>query len=84
MGWFQKTCRQAGYMVHLIVRPPDQPTARHEVRREVEEQRVSPTVTLRRTTIEEIEFTPAPGSFGNPGHPEHRQNDSPRRNTPQD
>lgn len=58
MPWFQRLCRQAGLMVHHIVTPvkgPDKAEKR-EVSRTVEEERVSPTTTLRRTTIEEIEI----------------------------
>ena len=54
MGWFDRFCRNAGLMIHHIVRPV--PTAsRRETSRKVEQKKVNDTVTLRRTTIEEIE-----------------------------
>jgi hypothetical protein len=56
MGWFQRLCRDAGLMVHHIVKP--EKSERREVKRTVEEKRVSSTTTLRRTTIEEIEIRP--------------------------
>lgn len=54
MGWFTKFCRQAGLTVHQIVKPVEQ-TQKREVSRRVEEKKVNEQVTLRRTTIEEIE-----------------------------
>lgn len=61
MGWFQRLCRDTGLMVHHIVKPAPAAGAKpgaetREVKRTVEEQQVSPTVTLRRTTIEEVEI----------------------------
>ena len=54
MGWFTKCCRNAGLMIHYIIRPV--PTGgRREISRQVEQKKVNDTVTLRRTTIEEIE-----------------------------
>ncbi len=62
MPWFQSLCRSTGRMIHEIVKPvrgqTPEPSARREVSRSVEQERVSPTVTLRRTTIEEVEVTP--------------------------
>ena len=60
MAWFQKLCRQAGLAVHHVVHPEAEASSKTEVRRSVEEERVSPTVTLRRTTIEEVEIKPPP------------------------
>lgn len=56
MPWFQRFCRNAGLMVHHIIHPSS--GARHEIHRTMEERTVNPTVTLRRTTIEEIEIRP--------------------------
>lgn len=59
MNWFTKTCRNMGLMVHHIAKPIAEEQHRtHEVKRETQEQQVSETVTLRRTTIEEIEVKP--------------------------
>lgn len=63
MAWFPRLCRSTGLMIHAIIKPPPGRSAsgsgasrhRHEVRRDVEQKQISPTVTLRRTTIEEIE-----------------------------
>ncbi len=58
MNWFERLCRNTGLMVHNIAHP-DHPAGvgdrRATVKKVVEEKQVSPTVTLRRTTIEEIE-----------------------------
>ena len=59
MPWFPDLCRNVGLMLHHIVKPaPD--GRKHEVRRTVEEKTTDEGVTLRRTTIEEIEFKPKP------------------------
>ena len=58
MGLFGKLCRNTGLLVHGIMQPirDDRGKSRtREVKRTVEEEKVSPTTTLRRTTIEEIE-----------------------------
>ncbi|MFW5682322.1 MAG: hypothetical protein ACOC1G_04890 [Phycisphaeraceae bacterium] len=59
MSWFQRLCRNSGLMVHHIgksVKSKPGKGERHEVRRDVEESHPEPGVTLRRTTIEEIEY----------------------------
>lgn len=61
MSWFQKLCRNTGLMIHGVTKPikddakqkPTKQVVKHEV---VEEERDG--VTLRRTTIEEIEMKP--------------------------
>lgn len=65
MPWFQTLCRQAGLAVHKITTPQadrgPQDSARAtttQVRRSVEEFSPEPGVTLRRTTIEEVELRP--------------------------
>ena len=65
MPWFQKLCRQAGLAVHKVTTPADeQAKTTTEVRRTVEESSPQPGVTVRRTTIEEIELRP--GHDGDP------------------
>ena len=66
MPWFQKLCRQAGLAVHKVTTPADEATSNTttEVRRSVEESTPQPGVTLRRTTIEEIEFRSDSGDSG--------------------
>ena len=50
-NWFTRLCRNAGLAVHGVTRPGSQKqTTRHDT---VEQKRGK--VTLRRTTIEEIE-----------------------------
>ena len=55
MPWFQKLCRQTGLALHGVMRPAN----KAEVRRTVEEKQVNEHITLRRTTIEEIELKPS-------------------------
>lgn len=55
MGWFHKICRDMGLMLHNIRRPDGDKTERHEVQRKTQEKRQG-DVTLRRTTIDEIEI----------------------------
>lgn len=52
MAWFQKLCRSSGLMIHSIIKPD---TSKREVSRRTEEKKLNDKVTLRRTTIEEIE-----------------------------
>ncbi|MBL4701802.1 MAG: hypothetical protein JKX85_11160 [Phycisphaeraceae bacterium] len=57
-NWFTKLCFNAGHAIHTIVTPPqkvDQPQ-KTTVNKTVEEEKLSEQVTLRRTTIEEIEI----------------------------
>ena len=53
MSWFTDLCRNLGLMVHNI-RHPDA-KQRHVIRKQTEHERRG-NVTLRRTTIEEIEI----------------------------
>lgn len=62
MPWFSQLCRNLGLTVHHLRHPEGKPLAKQTVVREVEEERVSETVTLRRTTIEEVEVKPPPPS----------------------
>ena len=54
MGWFDKCCRNAGLIIHYVIRPVPR-GSRRQVSRKVEQKKVNESVTLRRTTIEEIE-----------------------------
>ena len=54
MPWFQKLCRNVGLAVHGVTHPDGQPQKR-TVSKTVDEERVNDQVTLRRTTIEEVE-----------------------------
>lgn len=64
MPWFQKLCRNLGRTVHNVVHPDGKPAQKKQtVRKTVEEQEFSDTVTLRRTTIEEVEVR-QPGDPG--------------------
>jgi hypothetical protein len=54
MNWFEKFCRNLGLAVHNIRHPDDK--ERRVIRREVHEENRG-DVTLRRTTIEEIEIS---------------------------
>ena len=58
MTWFTRLCRNAGLTIHHIVKPVQADTQKRELSRKVEQKQISPTVTLRRTTIEEVEFRP--------------------------
>lgn len=57
-SWFHTMCRQVGLMVHHVRHPEgdDQTTLeKRELGRQVEEKQVDEQVTIRRTTIEEME-----------------------------
>ena len=54
MPWFTRICRHAGLLIHDVIKPGDR-KQKCRVNKQVEEKKVSPTVTLRRTTIDEIE-----------------------------
>jgi len=62
MGWFQKICRNAGLMVHGITHPGGNDTlqsgSKQVTKHVVEEKKIDKNITLRRTTIEEIEMKP--------------------------
>ncbi|MCC7145902.1 MAG: hypothetical protein IT443_05610 [Phycisphaeraceae bacterium] len=59
MNWFERICRHAGLTVHHLMQPIRDAKPR-PIRRQVEEKKVNEQVTLRRTTIEEIQITPKP------------------------
>ena len=56
MGWFTRICRNTGLMIHHAATPIK--GEKRVVSHETQEQKVNDTVTLRRTTIEEIEVKP--------------------------
>ena len=57
MSWFTKLCRNTGLMIHHVVKPVGQSTKQtHTVNKKVEQKQVGPNMTLRRTTIDEIEI----------------------------
>ena len=58
MSWFPKLCRKAGRLVHDVTKMPKK--QRRAVSKTVEEKKINPSVTLRRTTIEEIEIREPP------------------------
>ena len=62
MGWFQNLCRNVGLAVHNVKQPIKDDAAERGntqvVKKEVEEEQVDENITLRRTTIEEIEIKP--------------------------
>jgi hypothetical protein len=55
MNWFERLMRNTGLMLHHTVKPLRK-SDKQVVRKEVEETKVNDKVTLRRTTIEEIEI----------------------------
>ncbi|HAI10194.1 MAG TPA: hypothetical protein DCM28_00715 [Phycisphaerales bacterium] len=59
-NWFTKLCYSAGKTIHEITKPaPGSKSSgsKRTVNKKVEEKKVSKNVTLRRTTIDEIEIT---------------------------
>ena len=60
MGWFTRLCRNTGLMIHHVAAPIK--GEKKMVSHETQEKKVNDTVTLRRTTIEEIEVKPTGGT----------------------
>ena len=62
MPWFQKLCRNLGLTVHNVKQPIKDDAAergnKQVVKKETHEEQVDENITLRRTTIEEIEMKP--------------------------
>ena len=56
MTWFARLCRNAGLTIHHIVKPIRSDAHKREVNRKVEQKKIDDKVTLRRTTIDEIEL----------------------------
>lgn len=65
MDWFGRLCRNTGLMVYHAASPFKKAKGpeprRHECRRTVEQHVAGPGMTLRRTTIDEIEIHPETG-----------------------
>ena len=56
-NWFTKLCRKSGLVIHHAITPAKKNKSnKRVVRHDVEEQKLNDNVTLRRTTIEEIEI----------------------------
>ena len=62
MPWFQNLCRNLGLTGHNVKQPIKDDKAdrgsKQVVNKEVEEEQIDENITLRRTTIEEIEMKP--------------------------
>lgn len=62
MPWFQNLCRNLGLTVHNVKQPIKDDKAergsKQVVKKEVEEEQIDENITLRRTTIEEVEMKP--------------------------
>lgn len=55
-NWFTRAFRDAGLMVHHIIKPMRSDKNRKEINRSTDERKLNENVTLRRTTIDEIEI----------------------------
>ena len=55
MPWFQQLCRNMGLMIHHTLKPVKK-SERQVLSKTVEEEQVDERITLRRTTIEEVEI----------------------------
>ncbi len=62
MGWFTRLCRNTGLMIHHAAKPVA--GGKQVISHQTQEQKVNDTMTLRRTTIEEIEVKPGPEESG--------------------
>jgi Sec-independent protein translocase protein TatA len=62
MPWFQNLCRNLGLAVHNVKKPIKDDSAqrgsKQVVKQETEVEKIDENITLRRTTIEEIEMKP--------------------------
>ncbi|QQE12345.1 hypothetical protein JD969_02400 [Planctomycetota bacterium] len=56
MNWFTRLCRNTGLMIHHVAKPVEEQSKKQTISKTVEEKQAGPNVTLRRTTIEEIEI----------------------------
>lgn len=59
-NWFTRLCFSSGKMIHQIVKPVEV-SKKTTVNKKVEEKQVSESITLRRTTIDEIEIKQTSG-----------------------
>lgn len=58
MGWFKSICRNLGLMVHNIGNPDDEGKVKRKIIKKEVEESTDGNLTLRRTTIEEVEIRP--------------------------
>ena len=62
MPWFQNLCRNLGLTVHNVKKPIKDDAAqrgsKQVVKHETHEEKIDENITLRRTTIEEVEMKP--------------------------
>jgi len=56
MNWFERLMRNTGLLIHHTVKPMKKGD-KQVVSKKVEEEKVNDKVTIRRTTIEEVEIT---------------------------
>ena len=56
MPWFQNLCRNVGLTIHNIKHPEKQGAKKQLVSKKTEEKQLDEKITLRKTTIEEIEM----------------------------
>jgi len=79
MKWFQNLCRNVGLTVHNVKKPLKDHKASQKTtevtKREVEEEQIDDNITLRRTTIEEVEMKP--------GADQNKLNQYQKKNDPQ-
>jgi hypothetical protein len=64
-NWFTRLCFNSGKAIHDIVKPASGSSKKTTVNKTVEEKKVSQNVTLRRTTIDEIEIKQTPDDSEN-------------------
>ena len=80
MPWFQKLCRNLGLAVHNVKQPikedAEQRDPKQVVKHEVEEKQIDENITLRRTTIEEIEMKPGADESKLSTEKQSKENDS--------
>jgi len=55
MSWFHQWCRNMGLMVHHTLKPVKQ-SDKQVLSKTTEEKKIDKNITLRRTTIEEVEI----------------------------
>jgi hypothetical protein len=80
MPWFESFCRQLGLTIHEIVKPvkPQEKSHKETISHKVEEEKLNEKVTLRRTTIEEVEITPGSPDASESGAANTKDDTKPR------
>jgi hypothetical protein len=56
MNWFERLMRNTGLLIHHTIKPAKS-SDKKVVSKKVEEEKINDKVTIRRTTIEEVEVT---------------------------